>query len=156
MSGLSAYLLRVICGALVCALVDGICRSSGLRRLTAGVFMMLTLLGPLGDFSLTELDLDHIRTEAQAAVRTGTGQMKKAQDAIITQSLEAYIWNKAADLGLQLQVCVTLDTQGLPQTVELTGTASPSDRQMLSAWIVRELGLGKEALVWISPHQSNE
>lgn len=156
---MSGYLWRVVCAAIVCALVGAIAPDGSgnrLRRLTAGLFLTSVVLSPVFDSELPKLDLSAIRSDAQSAVRAGTEQARQAQNAIITESLEAYIWNKAAQLGLEVQVRIDLDDAGLPRTVELIGNLAPADRETLGSWIVRELGLGKEALVWTTPHQSSE
>lgn len=159
MNGISAYFWRVICAGVVCALVGTIApdgAGSRLRKLTAGIFLALTVLSPLGDVELPKLDLSAIRSDAQSAVREGSEQAQEAENAIITETLEAYIWNKAAELGLEVQVRVSLDPQGLPCSVELTGTVSDADRETLGSLISRELGLGREAQTWIDPYQSSE
>lgn len=159
MNVMSGYLLRIICAAMVCALVESVGSDGagkGLRKLMAGVFLALTVLAPLADVELPRLNTSQIHADADAAVREGIEQARQAKDAIISEALEAYIWNKADGLGLELTVRVTLDEQGLPKSVELSGAVSPADRQALSSCIARELGLGKEALIWNVSHQSSE
>lgn len=159
MNGISEYLFRVICAAFVCALVgavggDGPGKS--LRKLMAGLFLALTVLSPLQDAPLPRINLDRIRADARAAVQSGEEQARQAQTAIITEGLQAYIWNKAGELGLELAVRVVLDDMGMPQSVVLTGHASPSARQSLETIIARDLGLGKESLIWNSPPKNSE
>lgn len=159
MNAISGYLWRVVCAAVICALVGAISGDGPgrpLRKLTAGLFLSLAVLSPLGDVQLPQLDTDQIRSDAQEAVRAGTEQATQAKNAIISETMETYIWNKAAQLGLQVQVHVVLNEEGLPRSVELTGAVSPMDRQTLAECITRELGLGKEAQVWIDPYQSSE
>ena len=159
MNGINAYFWRMICAGVVCALVGAIApegAGSRLRKLMAGIFLALAVLSPLGNVELPKLDIDQIHSDAQSAVRAGTGQAREAQNGIITEAIEAYIWNKAAQLGLELQVRVILDMEGLPCGVELTGAVSDADRETLGGMIARELGLGREAQTWIEPYQSSE
>lgn len=159
MNGINAYFWRVICAGVICALLGAIApegAGSRLRKLTAGIFLALAVLSPLGDLELPKLDLNRIRADARSAVQAGTGQATEAKNGIITDALEAYIWNKAAQLGYEVQVRVTLDPDGLPTSAELTGTVPELRREALSGIIARELGLGKEALTWIEPYQSSE
>lgn len=159
MNGVSAYLMKVVCAAVVCALVGivgGEGTGSRLRKMTAGIFLALTVLSSLVDLKLPKFDTGKLHADAQTAVSDGTEQARQAQNAIITESVEAYIWNKAMELGLDVQARVTLDEQGLPRSVELTGNASPLERERLGESITRELGLGREAQTWIDPYQSSE
>lgn len=157
MNGISQYLFRVICAAFVCGLVGAMGgKGKGLRKLMAGLFLSLTVLSPLQDAQLPRLHLDRIRADAQTAVQQGEDQARQAQNAIITEDLEAYIWNKAGELGLTLTVRVILDDAGLPTSVVLNGRASPAARQTLEDVITRDLGLGKEALIWNSPPKNSE
>ena len=156
MSWISAYLMRLICAAILCALVGAVDGGSpGLRRLLAGIFLPLTALSPLAELELPELDPERFFADARAAVRDGTEQADEMQADIITDGCEAYIWNKAAAMGLELTIRLELDGEHLPCMVELTGQASPLERQKLTAELVRELGLGKENVIWIDPHQSS-
>ena len=94
--------------------------------------------------------------DARAAARAGAEQAKEEQARIITEACEAYIWNKAAGLELELSVRVELGEDLTPEAVTLTGAASPLERQRLTDSIAGDLGIGKEAVIWIDPHQSSE
>lgn len=157
MSALSGYLMRMICAAFLCAVVQCVAGGSqGIRRLIAGIFLTLTVLSPIGDIELPELDLELFRADAMAAVDHGTAQAEKMRSDIILEACEAYIWNKAAAMGLEPEIRLTLDPEGMPLSVELTGMASPLERQKLTQMIVRELGIRKEDVTWKDPHQSSE
>ena len=157
MSALSGYLMRMICAAFLCAVVQCMAGSSqGIRRLIAGIFLTLTVLSPIGDIELPELDLELFRADAMAAVDHGTAQAEEMRSDIILEACEAYIWNKAAEMGLEPEIRLTLDSEGMPLSVELTGMASPLERQKLTQTIVRELGIRKEDVTWKDPHQSSE
>ena len=74
---------------------------------------------------------------------------KAYTDAIISAEVEAYILDKAASLGVDLNVEVWLNDTGLPESVALSGQIAPSDRQVLSQFIDHDLGVGEEAQTWI-------
>lgn len=156
MSALSGYLMRLICAAIVCALIGSVAgRSQSLRRLIAGIFLTLTALSPVEDLELPDLDLNRLQADAQAAVRDGTEQADEMRADIISEACQAYIWNKASELGLELEIRLELDGEGLPRSVELTGQASPLERRQLTQTIVRDLGLGREDVTWKDPYQSS-
>lgn len=155
---MKAYLMKVICAALVCALAESIGADGpgkSTRRLIGGLFLVLAVLSPLGNMDLPRLDLDTLRREAEAVTAEGTALAEHERFMVISDACESYIWNKAAEMGLELQVLVVLDDDGLPLRTELSGPASPLERQKLTQIIVRELGLGKEDVIWTESHQSS-
>lgn len=158
MSAVSGYLLRLICAAILCALVNAMAGEGPgqrTRRLIAAVFLMLTALSPPGDLDLPELDPDALLEDAEDAVRDGTQQAQTERADIISGACEAYIWNKAAELGLELEVRVVLGDDLMPRAVTLTGQASPLERQTLTEAVTRDLGIGKEDVTWNDPYQSS-
>ena len=152
-----AYLLKVICAAILCALTESLSANGpgkATRKLICGAFLTLALLSPLDGAALPQLELDALRRDAAAAVADGTAQAEKARMEIISDACVAYILNKAPEL--ELAVSVELDDEGCPVSVELTGAASPLERQTLMEAIVRDLGIRKEKVRWMESHQSSE
>lgn len=153
-----AYLIKVICAALVCSLTDAIAGAGpgrSTRRLICGAFLALTVLSPIGDTELPRLDLGSIRRSAEAAVDQGVEAAQRERMECISGALETYIWNKAAEMEMELLVLVELSGEGLPIRVELTGPASPLQRQELTGAIVRELGVREEDVIWTGQYQSS-
>lgn len=154
-----AYILGIICAAFVVSVLSALApegAGQGIRRFIGTVFLILTVLIPLGRSELPELELDHLPEEALRAAEAGKAQAEEAFAGRISESLEAYILTKAAELELQPQVRVELDRNGLPVAAVLTGDGDPGDLEALAEWIARDLGLGKEAVTWNVSHQSSE
>ena len=154
-----AYLLRLICAAILTALVDALAGSgagSGIRRLTAGIFLTLVAFSLPGSLELPELDLEEYRRQAEAVVSDGKEQASSAQADIISESLMAYIGTKAGEMGLTVTAELRLDEELRPCAAMLTGAASPLQRQELTDTLVRELGLAKEAVTWTETNQDSE
>ena len=70
---------------------------------------------------------------------------------IIKGETEAYILDKAASLGVELEVDVLLEDMYpmAPKTVRLSGSVSPYVRNRLQNIIAEELGISKENQIWI-------
>lgn len=154
---MSDYLMRLICAAILCAVIRTIAgEGQGLRRLICGIFLAMTVLSVPLDAVLPELNLDSIAREAENAVRDGTEQADSARETIIIEAFEAYIWNKAAGVDPDLSVRVELAADHTPERVILTGTAAPGEQERLTQELVRELGIGEENVIWIRSHQSSE
>ena len=153
---MNAYLTRLICGAILCALVDALCGSKGgIRKLTAGIFLTVVAFSLPTDFDLPELKPEGFLSDARAAVAEGEDMAREARAEIIIEAIEAYVWNKAEALGLQVEVRITLDEELRPSRAELTGATSPLERQALCDALTKELGLGEGDVVWTQSHQSS-
>ena len=156
---MNAYAMTVICAAFALAILAAIAPDGpgkGTRQLAGTVFLVLTALLPLGRAQLPELDLSRIVREGEQAAQDGRRQYEAAFSGCITEAVEAYILTKAAALGLEPQVRVALDPEGVPKWVELTTDAEPQIREALTGQLVRELGLKREDVIWKQPHQSSE
>lgn len=154
---MSDYLMRLICAAILCAVIRSLAgEGQGIRKLICGVFLALTVLSVPVDLKLPELEYDRIAREAHAAVQQGEEQAKTSREAIITEALGSYIWNIAAGLDLDVTVQLELAEDLTPDTVILTGAASSRDQERLARELSRELGIGEEDVIWIQPHESSE
>ena len=154
-----AYLLRLICAAILTALVDALAGNgpgSGIRKLTAGIFLTLVAFSLPGNLDLPDFDAEKYLRQAEIAVSEGEEQARSARADIIRESVAAYIGTKAGDLGLAVTAEIELDKELQPRAVMLTGAASPIERQELTEELVRELGLTKEAVTWTEWNQSSE
>ena len=153
---MSAYLTRLLCAAILCALVDALCgEKGGIRKLTAGIFLTLVAFSIPAQFDLPELNPDRFLLDARSAVAEGEDLARYARADIIIEALEAYVWNKAEAMGLQVEVRITLDADLRPSRAELTGAASPLERQRLTDALVRELGVKEGDVVWTESYQSS-
>ena len=156
---MKAYAMTVICAAFILSILSALAPEGPgkeTRRLAGTIFLVLTVLAPLGRSRLPALDLTTLTGEGEKVAQVGKAQYEAAYSAGITERLEAYILTKAAALGLEPQVRVALGPEGMPQWVELTAEAEPQIREMLSGQLVRELGLKREDVIWKQPHQSSE
>lgn len=154
---MSSYLMRLICAAVLCALIDAIAgKGSGMRRLTAGIFLTLVAFSLPTDVRMPQLEPERFFREARAAAAEGERIGQDAKRERILLGCEAYIQSKAEDLGMTVSAEVTLDDGLLPCRVELIGTAAPLERQALCEAVSRDLGLMEEDVIWTQSHQSSE
>lgn len=154
---MSGYLMRLICAAILCAVIRSLAgEGQGIRKLICGVFLALCVLSVPVDMKLPDMDLDKISDEARAAVMHGQDQAEEARETIIKEALAEYIWNKASELELELTIRLELTDEQTPENVFLTGSAESAARMQMTAELVQALGIGKEDVIWIEPHQSSE
>lgn len=144
----------MFCGALLCAVVmhmGGEGPGQGIRKMLCGAFLTAVLLANLVklDLSSAYREMEGFTRSADAAVADGQEQAEQMKFSIISGQCEAYILDKAAELGAEISVSVTLEPRtGLPSAAVITGTLTPWERQMLSSEITQALGIEKEALDW--------
>ena len=157
MEAVAQYVLRLVCGSVVCSLILAMTGSDGpggkIRRLLCGLFLATLALGPVANLELDDLIyLDPaIAARAEELSQSGVFQAKEAMAAGISDQCSAYILNKAEELGLTLQAEVELDeSTGIPVAVRLTGNAPPYEREALIGYISRTLGIERSGIQWLS------
>lgn len=156
MDAIKTYLLQVTAAAVVCGIVHTLAGKKGTLatgvRLLSGIFLTLTLLGPLVNLRLTEIPdaLQKIESAGSDLVADGEISSRDAMAEIIKEKTEAYILDKADSLGAAVQVSVslTLDGMPVPNAVSLRGSISPYGKQRLQEIITEDLGIPEEAQTW--------
>lgn len=110
-------------------------------RLTCGLALTLALLQPL--MSLERVDFTDLVSDLPAG--SVSAEEQDPMTPIIEEELAAYIEEKAGEFGLSCAARVTCrpDENGvpLPRSVQITGRLTGEQRQTLSAWIARDLGI---------------
>ena len=156
MDKIGEYILCITAAAIICAIIKSIIDPSTpfgkIIKIICGVFMAVTLLSPLTGIELnfiTDYLQEYDRISA-SAMSDGTQLAYNELSGIIKQQVQTYILDKALDLGLDVDVEVKLTDSNppTPYQVILTGTASPYKKQMLSQYIIDNLGITQENLKW--------
>lgn len=155
MTQAGSYILTVTAAAILAAVVTSLSGQGPMRdliRLLAGLFMAVTVLSPLLKLEIPDPQawFSDFGAEGLSAAEEGQRMAKEAEQAIIKEQLEAYILDKAQQYGAALAVDVTLDEDGVPVGVVLTGDVSPDAKMGLVRIMETELGLGEEAQQWSS------
>ena len=154
MEALRQYVTVLTAAAILCAILTSFLGekglSAGLMRLLCGLVMVLCVFrfdwrGKW--FNLLDVT-DTIRREGELAAASGELESRNAMAASIKAQTEAYILDKAAELGASVQAVVSVNEELRPDGAVLTGNASPYVKSRLSALLEIQLGIAKEALVW--------
>ena len=100
------------------------------------------------DLEHLELDFDHYQAAVEERQEELADTQTEAMASIIAEQTEAYILDKAGELGLEVTVRVETRTEGngipVPWSAELTGSWS----QALASALETELGIPAERQVW--------
>lgn len=117
-----------------------------------GISMMITALSPWITFRFDEIltFTSNLQAESSEAVNRGEVYAKETLNHIILQRTEAYILDKAVDLGLDITVTVELSKEeiGKPYRIYIQGAAAPLARSRLIDYISNTLGIAKENQIW--------
>ena len=157
MDELRQYLLSVTVAAILCGITKSLWSektvTGSILRLAAGVIMTVTVLSPVVRLNLAELPeltYDFVR-QAKAAAAFGDEMALAEKSAIIKEQTQAYILDKAAALGADLEVDVTLADDGScrPETAVLEGRISPYAKARLQSIIAEDIQIAKENQQWI-------
>ncbi len=153
---IGAYLIGVTAAALlyslVCRLGSGKLVTSVIR-MVCGVFMALAVIAPWAKLEWRmPSKLDGFQAEAEELAAQGEKTAREAMAQIINQKLRTYILDKAGSLGLELEVEIVLSQEDVPTPVAVTlrGAVSPYHKEILGDYLLRELGISKEAQRWIA------
>lgn len=151
MDFLRGWLLSVTAAATILAAAQALMPEGAVKRaarLTAGLIMILALVQPL--VRMDYGDLYELVTALPTASAEELGD--RAADplrTVIEAELAAYVEGKAAELGCPctVQVSCAVDGSGVPvpAQVRLRGSFPDGEREILAAWLDRELGLPREA-----------
>lgn len=157
MDEIKNYLLRLCAAALICGiaacLVHNKKTTGSLLKLICGVFLALTVLGPIASIRFDGIGnfAPQIGQSAQAAVDEGKNTAMDAWIAGIKESAKSYILDKAESYGAQLEVEITVEGTDPPSLVgvRLEGSISPYGKKMLQEAISQQLGIAEEDQIWI-------
>lgn len=153
MDGIRQYVLSVTAAAILCGTAVSLSPEGTAReliRFVAGAVLTVCLLRPLAGAKWT-LSLPRADSSAgEALAADGEKQASQAMADIIKEQLRAYILDKAAALGAEVEAEFTLEDGDIPvpEAVTIRGTAAPYARQRLEEILSSQLGIPKERQQW--------
>ncbi len=148
-----AWLLGIVLTALAGGLARQLAprgREQAVVRLVSGLLLTLAILRPLAEWRWDGSGWDPGALERQAEEQAENFR-KNQQDtlsAIIEERTEAYIWDKANQLGLRCtaEVTAAAGESGIPLPVSAV-IRGPYD-EALARCIEEEVGIPAEKLIW--------
>jgi hypothetical protein len=148
------YIIAVVSSAMISTIITTLIKADAhygvMVRLLCGVFMAITALSPLTNFSADGIFefWDSFQLDGQDWSSDGSHQASSAKADIIKQQSEAYILEKAGELELQLEVAVTLNDDLIPDGITIHGNAAPTARKRLQNIIENDVGIRRENQIW--------
>lgn len=153
MEGLRQYAVSVVAAAIICSILTRLASqdtAKGLIRLLCGLVLTIVVIRPIVRMefpAVKEITLPPL-PDAENAVEEGTELAKESMDGIIKSTCEAYILNKANELGANIQVSVSVNAQHIPFAVKITGEVTSDVRKQLERTLEEDLGITKEHQSW--------
>lgn len=157
MEWLKDYLISVTAAALICGIVLSFLNKSGgieeIGKLLTGLFLCVTVVSPLTNIPFDEFSVlpSYVQKNCEDAIDAGRLSASHLYRESISQRIQAYILDKAAALDTDLQIEVDLSEKepAVPIAITIRGKTSPYAKKQLSELIETQLGIGKEAQIWI-------
>ena len=135
-AAIRTWLIGITCSAAIIALAEAIMPKGTVRKIgmtIGGLILMVVILQPILSFDFGQLSsyLTQYRIQAEQDGEQLTVENQRLMKAIIEEQVEAYIADKAGELGADVQVNVTcdMDETGFPYPVEVTVTGTLTAEQ---------------------------
>ena len=163
MDRIKEFITGIIYAALIISILSAIPIQNktmkGVLRFVCAMSVTIGVLSPVVDFKFPNLtDIDgYLRYEASAITASAADSAAHMQHELIIESVSAYILDKASALGAKLEVTVWLSDHEpySPEKITLTGNISPYAKSILAEYMESQLGVSKEAQIWILDPQEN-
>lgn len=155
MIGLGQTALCVICASVIAGITASMLSDSfskDLIRLLSGVFITVALLTQMQKLDFDFLQEPYFQSVAEGHRQTHEGmtQAKNQLTAVIKESCETYILDKAKSLGADIQADIGLSASDIPvpETVTLWGSVTQEQKEILQEILIQQMGIQKEDQLW--------
>lgn len=148
---LRAWIFKIIGASVLSSVALSVTLSPKMKRvvsLCCSFLAAAVLLSPLAGISGDTFSLSGLNESA--LLRTSVLEERNAElrASIIASDCEAYILNKAAELGAQVSVKVTLAEDGAPFSCEVMSDSGGAVKFALSETIAKDLGIPLSRQYW--------
>lgn len=153
MEGLRQYAISVVAAAIICSILTRLASQDavkGLIRLLSGLVLTIVVIRPIAQIelpSLKEITFPQM-PDADLAVEEGKELALDSMQDIIKSTCEAYILNKATELGADIHVSVSVNSQHIPFAARIMGEVTSDVRKQLEQTLETDLGITKENQSW--------
>lgn len=152
------YLLSVAASAMLLSLIQTILPKDSVRRVAVfigGLLLVLAVVSPIVDLDYDSLaqSITDFRAEATEIETYAASSDRELMAEIIKEQCRTYIWDKANELGANLEVEVTLSKDGdypYPVSVILIGKLTSEQRSQLTEYISRNMDIPPQRQEWRS------
>lgn len=153
MDSVRTYLLSVVAVCMLAVLAVSMVREQSVQkvvRLIGGLLVLVVTVSPLIRLDRKTLSRYVTDSLSEYGIQTQEQEVHERWKEHIRATTEAYISEKADQLGATLKVTVTVsdDEIPVPTAVRLVGTADVFQRAELTKCLAEELNISAEGQVW--------
>ncbi len=151
-----SWILSVVAAGLVTAVLPELLKEGMVKqtvRFVCGVVVLLLVAAPIADFEpeafaqyLTQIQMEQDMLETGIPV-----EQEKILQRIIQEKTEAYILDKAGELGAEITVSVTVESgeaYPYPSEAVITGVLTDAQQKSLATCLEQNLAIPKERQVF--------
>ena len=118
--------------------------------------LILTILSPVVKLNASSIRkaMESYQIDLQDTQRGIEKKSRGVLEELISQRCEEYIWDKAAQMGLQLEIEITVGENSdipVPVSASMVGVCSQEDQAVLSKTLEEELGIPRNKQEWSVP-----
>ena len=156
MSGAQEWLLGILAACILCSVAESLMPSGPVKRvgkLVCGLVLLCALLAGTGklDWSESQRWAEQWNAQLELEKQDLEDQVNEEMKVIIEEKFEAYIVDKAAEMGLVCTPRVSCRMEGelwVPEEIRVTGTFSAQELAQLEQCLQEELGVSPERQVY--------
>ena len=156
MTEIGAFVISVVSAVMITGILQQLIQDPILKswlQILSGIYVTVILL--MNIRSLKPVGwrdpFQENKNMAQYYMEAGKSHAQNSLRNIITHNIEAYILDKATQLGISVTVSVSVSADDIPkpESVTLSGQISPYEKSMLCKIISEDLGIPREDQIWI-------
>ena len=153
------YLLSVAAASLLTSLLPALLPKGKIQKVEAfigSLVLILTILSPVVKLNASSIRkaMESYQIDLQDTQRGIEKKSRGVLEELISQRCEEYIWDKAAQMGLQLEIEITVGGNPdipVPVSASMVGVCSQEDQAVLSKILEEELGIPRNKQEWSVP-----
>ena len=156
MEAIREYILSITAAGILCSTIKRMLGEKGtsasVGKFITALFMVITVISPIKHIlSIDDFDFSlQFRQEAEDVVQDGEYFASASIRKVIEERTEAYILDRAKEIGAEIDVTVYLteDIYPVPYRVRISGDVSPLQKLTIRKCL-EELGIAEEDQEWI-------
>lgn len=153
------YLLSVAAASLLTSLLPALLPKGKIQKVESfigSLVLILTILSPVVKLNASSIRkaMESYQIDLQDTQRGIEKKSRGVLEELISQRCEEYIWDKAAQMGLQLEIEITVGGNSeipVPVSASMVGVCSQEDQAVLSKILEEELGIPRNKQEWSVP-----
>lgn len=153
------YLLSVAAASLLTSFLPALLPKGKIQKVESfigSLVLILTILSPVVKLNASSIRkaMESYQIDLQDTQRGIEKKSRGVLEELISQRCEEYIWDKAAQMGLQLEIEITVGENSdipVPVSASMVGVCSQEDQAVLSKILEEELGIPRNKQEWSEP-----